>query len=55
MFLVVKESSCIDRQLQMFLQLMQTNPTVLPALGSRFAIIAQELERMEKMEELQVW
>ncbi|KAH3825976.1 hypothetical protein DPMN_127865 [Dreissena polymorpha] len=41
------------RQLQMFLQLMQTNPGVVSALGPRFAAISQELERMEKMELLE--
>lgn len=40
------------RQLQMFIQIMQTNPSILPALGSRFAAIAQELERLEKLQEL---
>ena len=38
----------------MFLSLMQTNPGVLPALGPRFALIAQEIERLEKMEDLKV-
>lgn len=40
------------RQLQMFVQLMQTNPGILPALGSRFAAIAQELERLENLSKL---
>ena len=44
-----------SRQLQMFLSLMETNPGVLPALGPRFALIAKEIERLEKMEELKVW
>lgn len=38
----------------MFIQLMQTNPGVMSALGSRFGAIAQELERMEKLQELEV-
>ena len=38
----------------MFLSLMETNPGVLPALGPRFALIAKEIERLEKMEELKV-
>lgn len=42
------------RQLQMFVQLMQTNPGVLSALGGRFAAIAQELDRMEKLQEVEV-
>ncbi|XP_060580339.1 protein adenylyltransferase SelO, mitochondrial-like [Ruditapes philippinarum] len=41
------------RQLQMFVQLMQTNPGILPALGSRFTAIAQELDRLEKLQELE--
>lgn len=40
------------RQLQMFVQLMQTNPGILPALGSRFTVIAQELERLENLQKL---
>lgn len=45
---------CLFRQLQMFVQLMQTNPGILPALGSRFTAVAQELERLEKLQELEV-
>ncbi|KAL4219840.1 hypothetical protein ACF0H5_020251 [Mactra antiquata] len=41
------------RQLQMFVQLMQTNPGILPALGSRFAAVAQELERLEKLQDME--
>ncbi|XP_052806192.1 protein adenylyltransferase SelO, mitochondrial-like [Mya arenaria] len=41
------------RQLQMFIQLMQTNPGVLSALGPRFATIAQEIERLEKLQEME--
>jgi len=38
----------------MFLQLMQTNPSMMSALGSRLGAITQELEKMEKLEELEV-
>lgn len=40
------------RQLQMILQLMETNPGILQTLGSRFTAVAQELERMEKLLDL---
>ncbi|WAR05983.1 SELO-like protein [Mya arenaria] len=42
-----------EEQLQMFIQLMQTNPGVLSALGPRFATIAQEIERLEKLQEME--
>ena len=38
----------------MFVHLLQTNPGVMSALGPRFAMIAEELERMEKLQELEV-
>lgn len=57
MILSISIYICISvyfRQLQMFIQIMQTNPGILPALGSKFTAIASELEKMEKLHELEV-
>ncbi|KAK3578327.1 hypothetical protein CHS0354_039034 [Potamilus streckersoni] len=40
------------RQLQMFLNLLQTNPAIVEMLGMGVKGIAQELERLEKLDEL---
>ncbi|KAL8622005.1 hypothetical protein ACOMHN_035533 [Nucella lapillus] len=41
------------RQLQMMMMMIQTNPGLLPALGRSFAALSAELERMEKLKELE--
>ncbi|XP_041372040.1 protein adenylyltransferase SelO, mitochondrial-like [Gigantopelta aegis] len=40
------------RQIQMFLALMQTNPDILPLLGRTFDGFKNDLQRLEKQEEL---
>ncbi|KAK7478685.1 hypothetical protein BaRGS_00030070 [Batillaria attramentaria] len=40
------------RQLQMLFMLMQTNPGLMPALGRSFTALAAELERMEKLKDM---
>ncbi|XP_076437251.1 protein adenylyltransferase SelO, mitochondrial-like isoform X2 [Babylonia areolata] len=41
------------RQLQMMMMLIQTNPGLLPALGRGFAALSAELDRMERLKELE--
>ncbi|KAK7093051.1 hypothetical protein V1264_008706 [Littorina saxatilis] len=41
------------RQLQMMMLMIQSNPGLLPALGRGFTALAGELERMEKLKELE--
>ena len=42
------------RQLQAFIAMLQSNPALMSALGRNFATITRDLEKLKKLEELEV-